>query len=567
MLSDDADSDLEPTIRLLGGVLDDIANGRLRVPNFQRPFVWRPDQMLDLFDSIERGYPIGSILLWETTDTVDSLSSIGDVPIPAAPTNRPVSYVLDGHQRLSTLFGVLRRHGRPPNADDQREWKWRIYRDLEPKTDNERYRHHRGAGNPPAPVPSSYLPVRAVSTTRDFLQFSRRLDVSIRDRERLERLVDEADRVAQRITSYKIALIKLGGGELGQAVEVYTRLNRRGIRMDADQVISALTHRGGQRTLSEKIDDIVRSVASTGFGELPRQAVFRSVLAIGDEPDVLSPRWERIADRMQNRLVDAVPAAEQAIHAAVSFLRRIGLPLANLLPYGHQLLLLASFFHHRPEPSGDQKLRLQQWFWVTSWAGSFAGANSATVRRGLEEMRLFAKGIGTLHLDIEDVQPVPEPFNLNSARAVAYIAWEAGEFPKRLDPLGQEFDVVRQLAAGASQAYRPILAGDQRAANRLILPTIAGTSVHRALLDLPDSGSLMLDFGDGPYSYAFTKRFLKSHGIPELAWQRLREGNGDLFLQQRAAYLEKKLRSFANGINIPLGPGLVGVADDDTDHG
>lgn len=564
MLSNNSDSQVEPTIRLLSEVLDDIAIGKLRVPNFQRPFVWRPDQMLDLFDSIERGYPIGSILLWETTDVVDSLSSIGDIELPPAPTNRPVSYVLDGHQRLSTLFGVLRRQGRPPLADDQREWKWRVYRDLEPRTENERYRHHRGVGSPPAAVPINYLPVRAVNTTRDFLQFSRRLDVTVRDRDRLDRLVDEADGVAQRIKGYKIALIKLGAGELGQAVEVYTRLNRRGVRMDADQVISALTHRSGQRTLSDKIDDIVRSVASTGFGELPRQAVFRSVLAVGGEPDVLSPRWERIADRMQNRLVDAVPKTEQAVHAAVSFLRQIGLPLANLLPYGHQLLVLTTFFHHCPEPSGDQKLRLEQWFWVTSWAGSFAGANSATVRRSLDEMRQFARGSGGLKLDIEDVQPVPLPFNLNSARAVAYIAWEASEFPVRLDPLGQEFEVVRQLAAGAAQAYRPILQGDQRAANRLVLPTVAGTNVHRALLDLPTPS--MLDFGDGPFSYAFTKRFLASHGIPELAWQRLMDGNDELFLERREVFLADRLRRFAKGIGVPLGPGLVGVADDDTDH-
>jgi hypothetical protein len=569
MRSDPGDSQLEPTVLLLSDVLEDVARGRLRVPAFQRPFVWRPDQMLDLFDSIERGYPIGSILLWETSEDVASLSAIGEVDVPRAPIDRPVSYVLDGHQRLSTLFGALRRPGgRSPSADDQREWKWRIYRDLEPRTENERYRHYRGTDYRPAP-PDNFLPIRAVNTTRDFLQFSRRLDLAVQDRDRLDRLFDEAENVAQRIRGYKVTLIRLRGGELGQAVEVYTRLNRRGVRMDADQVVSALTHRPGQPTLASRIDEIVGSVAGTGFGELPRLAVFRSVLAIADEPDVMTPRWERVAGRMQNRLVDAVPATEQAVHAAVKFLQWAGLPLAHLLPYAHQLVVLAKFFHHCPNPSDRQRHELRRWFWVTSWAGSFAGANSTTLRQALHEIRKFGQEGGELALDLANVQPIPEQFYLNSARTLAYIAWETNALPKRLDALGQEFDVVQSLAPGLAQAYRPVIAKDSRPANRLVFPTVAGTSVGQALENLAVDGELFGDLfddlPDGPYSPAWARMILESHGIPVNAWHRLKEGHGDVFVDERAAFLESRLREFARSIGVPLGDGLVGVADDDTE--
>ena len=50
-----SDISVKPEIELLEDLLSEVANGRLRVPRFQRPFVWRPEQMLDLFDSIERG--------------------------------------------------------------------------------------------------------------------------------------------------------------------------------------------------------------------------------------------------------------------------------------------------------------------------------------------------------------------------------------------------------------------------------------------------------------------------------------------------------------------------------
>ncbi|MFF3869045.1 DUF262 domain-containing protein [Micromonospora sp. NPDC001898] len=562
MLSDRAESRLEPVVLHLDQILEDIARGVLRVPAFQRPFVWRPEQMLDLFDSIERGYPIGSILVWETADKVPSLIEVGDIPVPEAPSSRTASYVLDGHQRLSTLFGVLRRLGRPPRADDQREWKWRVYRDLTPRSDAERYRHHRAAGSPPVPAPDHFLPVRAVADTLDFLAFSRGLELRV-GRDRAEQLVREADRVAQRLKTCKLSVIRLQGGDLDQAVEVYTRLNRKGVRMEADQMISALTHRPGLPTLASRIDAIVESVATTGFGELPRLAIFRAVLAVADEPDVMTPRWESVAVRLQNKLVNAVPDAERAVHEAVTFLKYAGLQLARLLPYAHQLVVLTKFFHRCRNPSREQLEELRRWFWVTSWSGSFAGANSTTLKSALREMREFAENRGTLALDLAAVQPMPDAFNLNSARTLAYVAWEAGELPKRRDVLGQEFDVVQLLAAGATQAYRPVVSGDSRPANRLILPTIAGYGVERSLLDLP---LIQRGFFDGTVlGSAGAQEILDSHGIPRAAWFRLNEGRGDLFVEDRTAYLGKRLRVFAAQIGVRLGDNLEGVADDDSE--
>ncbi|GAA0377240.1 hypothetical protein Acor_30640 [Acrocarpospora corrugata] len=49
-----------PEIHYLEEILARISSGELRVPRFQRPFAWGPEQMLDLFDSIERGIPSGA---------------------------------------------------------------------------------------------------------------------------------------------------------------------------------------------------------------------------------------------------------------------------------------------------------------------------------------------------------------------------------------------------------------------------------------------------------------------------------------------------------------------------
>src|SRR4051794_19495116 len=91
---------VRPEVEFLETYLKMISVGDLRVPRFQRPFVWRPNDMLQLFESIYRGFPIGSLLLWESPTEVQSLDKVGPLPIPKAGTAQ-VSYLLDGHQRLS----------------------------------------------------------------------------------------------------------------------------------------------------------------------------------------------------------------------------------------------------------------------------------------------------------------------------------------------------------------------------------------------------------------------------------------------------------------------------------
>ncbi|MFV2088875.1 hypothetical protein [Micromonospora sp. LOL_021] len=256
-----------------------------------------------------------------------------------------------------------------------------------------------------------------------------------------------------------------------------------------------------------------------------------------------------------------MPATDAAVHKAVELLRWAGLPLAALLPYLHQLVLLAYFFHCRPEPTGNQRLELERWFWVTSWAGSFAGANSTRIREGLVEMKAFAAGATpTLKLDVGAVEPMPEPFNLNSARTLAYVAWEVHEFPTRRDALGQEFDVVKRLAAGVPQAYRQIVSGYSTAANRIILPTSPGDNPLGVFRELRN-GQL-----ERTISREHVMRLLASHCITERAFLRLLAGDHEGFLELRAEVLRERLRAFAKGLGAMLGSDMTGVADNDTEH-
>ncbi|MBO0699188.1 MAG: DUF262 domain-containing protein [Zavarzinella sp.] len=86
-------------------------DGGFWLPNIQRPFVWREDQIERLFDSILREYPIGTLLVWKTNGQVKRRKFIDNyfhgidlsvfyVPVDA----KPKQLVLDGQQRLQSLF-------------------------------------------------------------------------------------------------------------------------------------------------------------------------------------------------------------------------------------------------------------------------------------------------------------------------------------------------------------------------------------------------------------------------------------------------------------------------------
>ena len=84
-------------------LVEDIALGKIGLPDIQRPFVWPNKNVRNLFDSLYRGYPAGYLLFWETG--ADSTArTIGQGSHHAAPSLA----IVDGQQRLTSLFAVVK---------------------------------------------------------------------------------------------------------------------------------------------------------------------------------------------------------------------------------------------------------------------------------------------------------------------------------------------------------------------------------------------------------------------------------------------------------------------------
>jgi len=82
-----------------------IERGELRLPEMQRRYVWRAPRVRDLLDSLYRGYPSGTILIWETDESVPTRDfAVGQSGNPYQTTK----LLLDGQQRLTSLSAVVR---------------------------------------------------------------------------------------------------------------------------------------------------------------------------------------------------------------------------------------------------------------------------------------------------------------------------------------------------------------------------------------------------------------------------------------------------------------------------
>lgn len=98
-------------------LIDRITHGDIRIPAFQRNFVWEPEQVSFLLDSIYKGFPIETVILWRTDTRLSSEKNLGSFQLPEPAKDYPVNYVLDGQQRLTSLFSTFQSELTAQNGD------------------------------------------------------------------------------------------------------------------------------------------------------------------------------------------------------------------------------------------------------------------------------------------------------------------------------------------------------------------------------------------------------------------------------------------------------------------
>jgi len=90
---------------LVRELVDKVRHGELALPEMQRRYVWPATRVRDLLDSLYRGYPSGTILVWETDEDIETRELA--VRANQAPTTSQKLLLLDGQQRITSLSAIL----------------------------------------------------------------------------------------------------------------------------------------------------------------------------------------------------------------------------------------------------------------------------------------------------------------------------------------------------------------------------------------------------------------------------------------------------------------------------
>lgn len=317
-------------------LLEAIRKGRVRVPHFQRRFRWDDEDRRLLFDSIQAGFPIGTLLLAQSAAPADRVVLGGFVAEVPAVDN--ALWVVDGQQRLATLaMGLL----------DDRPGPYRpIYFDLDAG------RFVLGTRRR-APSPH-WVPTHVLASSALLNKWLRQEGIS-------EALSDRADEIASRIREYSVPayLVPTTGEDDRVLREIFARVNRSGHALTSAEVFQAFhsSRVGGKGP----IDRVREDVAQLGFGELDEKQVERAAMAVaGLQPSgTLEKGLGKDID-----VQSLFSRVSKALVRAVEFLvDDAGVPHIAWMPYSGVLASLARVFDLHPELHPRNRVLLARWFW------------------------------------------------------------------------------------------------------------------------------------------------------------------------------------------------------------
>lgn len=410
-------------------------SGRIRIPEFQRPFRWGKSDVVRLFDSIYRGYPVGNLLMWQRPAPAASVR-IGPLNVDA-PEVPDALWVIDGQQRITSLVGAL---AAPPETVDP---QFRIYFDLESREFVAASRKDR--------VHDRWLPMPVALRNQDVLRWQReRPGLSEED-------LEACDAVVTAIRDYEIPMYIVEGDDEQALREIFDRLNNFGKQLRREEVFEALhavkpgMEPSGLRSLS-------LDVRGFGFGKFPDSVLMQAVLAIRGSQVDRDFRNEFHSDDDRHK---AFLETRRALGNTVEFMRdECNIPHQRLVPYSLFIPVLARYCALFGEPEGRPAQLLRRWVWRGSVIGPAPEGNTVALRRyagavygdALESatrlLQLLPRTHGSWSVDVSEVR-------LGTAKGKVNVLALLQERPRIVadgvaDKVGQRVDIHSILDSGAN---------------------------------------------------------------------------------------------------------------------
>lgn len=412
---------IETQVHSLISIIENLKSGEIKVPPFQRNYVWNRDNIKDLFDSIKKGYPIGSIIIWKPKEKMDwnEENTIGAFDIAPAEIERNC-YILDGYQRLSTLFCCLTNPEKYELAYNKVLYSqlFELYYNLEEDT----FEYARVKNKPTA----VQIPVYVLLSTSDFRQYSRKNIEPNVPSEKLDLYLNRADVVSRQLIDYKISFIEINNANIEDAVDIFSRINSKGTDISLDWMVNALSYKKNKFRFADIIDSLIEKLNVYNFGDIKRDALFRCIQSSFGKLYIDQSDIETLAKRID--FADVTNKTIPFILKAVNFLHNeLHVVDYKLLPYNVQIIFVMEFFRRLQNPSKKQLEDLKRWFWITSYSNYFSIYSLSSQRKAYNQFieYLNGKNVDIVYSDDGSTpflaSNLPETIRLANVRSKALV--------------------------------------------------------------------------------------------------------------------------------------------------
>jgi hypothetical protein len=363
----------EPLSLPFSSLMSSIEKGEIKIPQFQRDFVWGEEKSTKLLDSVVKGYPIGTFILWKTKEELRALRNIGGLDLPKTPKGDFIQYVLDGQQRLTTLFASLK--GLKIQREDREDDFSKFMIDLEAKedativlTESADTNHHR------------------LIKLHDLLYGKLKTFASYP-----EHLQDRIQEYKDRINAYQFSAVVIKEAPIEIATEIFTRLNVGGKPLTVFEIMVAKTFDSKLNfDLSEKFNDLKNELDSVDYGTLPPSVVLQTISILL----VKECRKKDILQLSKKRVIDIWPAASYAIKNTIDYFKNFfRIPVSNLLPYPNLIVPFAYyFFKKNRKPTEKQQRYLEDFFWRAALGGRYSQSVESRLASDIRKIDMILEG-------------------------------------------------------------------------------------------------------------------------------------------------------------------------------
>ena len=370
----------KPDSKKYTDLISEIQKGQIKIPKFQRDFVWSIEKTAKLLDSILKGYPIGTFILWETNERLNDIKNIGNLKLPPVPDDVKVQYVLDGQQRITSLYAAFL------GANIQKEGEKKItnysliYVDLEGDIeDNDKQ------------LIVSEEPDNAYVTLNEVLNFNDNL-LEIK-----EKYTDEQFKLihqySQTFSTYDFSTIVLRKEDIDSAIEVFTRINTGGQTLTLFEIMAAKTYDEEQHfDMQDRFQNLLKELEVSKYNTIS-SSVILNVLGL-----ILSKNKECkrkvVLQLDKQKIIDTWDNVISALKESIDYFRSVyRIPVSTLLPYDSLLVPFSYFFYYQNEkPKGNQIKYLEEFFWRMSLSYRYSSSSESKLAQDIKRIDKILNG-------------------------------------------------------------------------------------------------------------------------------------------------------------------------------